>query len=319
MPSPGKDLFLISKDEKINSRITKKLIENDYTIITSGSVEKGLGKVYETPPALILLHEQLLKGKALKFLKSFKQDNLFSHIPVILIVNPDWEKKKINWDNYPVEDYITETFRSEEILNRVALCVTRFHRALDPNPLTRLPGNTSILREIQSALDLNQKTALSYVDVDNFKAFNDRYGFARGDEALRMTARILSNVIHGLQEDTAFIGHVGGDDFVFITPLDKMDDACKRIIAGFDSIVPSLYEEEDRKKGTIYSKDREGKKKYFPIMSISIAVVINEDNRLKHYGEVSEIASQLKKQVKKKNGSNYLVDRRKDKKKKNSP
>ena len=102
MPSPGKDLFLISKDEKINSRITKKLIENDYTIITSGSVEKGLGKVYETPPALILLHEQLLKGKALKFLKSFKQDNLFSHIPVTLIVNPDWEKKKINWDNYPV-------------------------------------------------------------------------------------------------------------------------------------------------------------------------------------------------------------------------
>jgi diguanylate cyclase (GGDEF)-like protein len=316
MPPIGKDLFLISKDEKTNSRIIKKLIENDYTISTSFSVEKGLGKVYETPPALILIHESLLKGKALKFLKSFKADNLFSHIPVILIVNPEWEKNKINWDSYPVEDYITTSFRPEEILNRVALCVTRFHRALDPNPLTRLPGNTSILREIQSALDLNQKTAISYVDVDNFKAFNDRYGFARGDEALRMTARILSNAIHGLKDDTAFIGHIGGDDFVFITPSDKVDDACKRIIAGFDSIVPSLYEEEDKKRGTIHSKDRSGKKKNFPIMSISIAVVINENSRLKHYGEVSEIASQLKKQVKKKSGSNYMVDRRKEKKKK---
>jgi len=311
MPSIGKDLFLISKDEKINSRIIKKLIENDYTITTSSSVEKGLGKVYETPPALILIHESLLKGKALKFLKSFKKDNLFSHIPVILIVNPEWEKTKINWDSFPVEDYITSTFRSEEILNRVSLCVARFHRALDPNPLTRLPGNTSILREIQSVLDLSQKTAISYVDVDNFKAFNDCYGFARGDEALRMTARILSNVIHGLKNDSAFIGHVGGDDFVFITPLDCFDDTCKRIIAGFDSIVPSLYEEEDRKRGNIYSKDRAGKKKYFPIMSISIAVVISDGGRLKHYGEVSEIASQLKKQVKKKSGSNYMVDRRK--------
>jgi len=311
MPSIGKDLFLISKDEKINSRIIKKLIENDYTITTSSSVEKGLGKVYETPPALILIDESLLKGKALKFLKNFKNDNLFSHIPIILIVNPEWEKTKINWDSFPVEDYITSSFRSEEILNRVSLCVTRFHRALDPNPLTRLPGNTSILREIQSVLDLSQKTAISYVDVDNFKAFNDRYGFARGDEALRMTARILSNVIHGLKNDSAFIGHIGGDDFVFITPSDCFDDACKRIIAGFDSIVPSLYEEEDRKKGNIYSKDRAGKKKYFPIMSISIAVVVSDGGKLKHYGEVSEIASQLKKQVKKKSGSNYMVDRRK--------
>lgn len=319
MASFGKDLFLISKDEKINSRIIKKLIENDYTISASDSVEQGLGKVYETPPALILIHEPLLKGTALKSLQGFKSDNLFSHIPVILIVTSEWEKKAVNWDSYPVEDYITESFRPEEILNRVALCVTRFHRALDPNPLTRLPGNTSILREIQSALDLNQETAVAYVDVDNFKAFNDRYGFARGDEALRMTARILSNVIHGLKDENAFIGHVGGDDFVFITPSDKLEDACKKIIAGFDSIVPSLYEEEDRKKGAILSKDRAGNKKTFPIMSVSIAVVINENGRLKHYGEVSEIASQLKKQVKKKSGSNYMIDRRKKKKNKTGP
>ena len=314
MPSFGKDLFLISADEKINSRIIKKLIENDYTISTSPSVDQGLGKVYETPPALILIHEPLLSGNALKSLQNFKNDNLFSHIPVILIVPPDWEKKTIQWDSYPVEDYITETFRPEEILNRVALCVTRFHRALDPNPLTRLPGNTSILREIQSALDLNQKTAIAYVDVDNFKAFNDRYGFARGDEALRMTARILSNVIHGLKNENTFIGHVGGDDFVFITPSDKLEDSCRKIIAGFDSIIPSLYEEEDRKKGSILSKDRAGNKKVFPMMSISIAVVIHEEGMLKHYGEVSEIASQLKKQVKKKSGSNYMIDRRKEKK-----
>ena len=310
MPPSEKEIFLISQDDELNWKITKKLVEKDYVIITNHSVAKGLGMVYETPPALILIQESLLKGKTLRLLKNFKKDNLFSHIPVVLIVNPDWEKKAVDWDNYPVEDYITTSFRVQELTNRVSLCINRFHRALDPNPLTRLPGNTSILREIQRALDLGQDAAISYLDVDNFKAFNDRYGFARGDEALRMTARILSNVIRDYKSEDIFVGHIGGDDFVFIVPSSCIDEACNRIIKGFDSIILSLYEEEERNKGCIISKDRSGKKQKFPIMSISIAVVLNENKKFKHYGEVSEIASQIKKKVKKLSKSNYMIDRR---------
>ncbi len=309
----AKEIFLISQDESINWKITKQLVEQDYTINTSHNVDEGLGKVYETPPSLIILHERLLKGKGLRLLKSFKKDTLFSHIPVVLLVSPDWEKQVINWDSYPVEDYLTTSFKGEELTNRISLCVNRFNRALDPNPLTRLPGNTSILREIQRALDLGQKTAICYLDIDNFKAFNDKYGFARGDEALRMTARILSNSVKDYKSEEVFVGHVGGDDFVFMVPADHMDESCKKIIAGFDAIIPSLYDEDDRKKGSIISKDRAGKKQTFPLMSISIAVVVNDATSLKHYGEVSQIASQIKKEVKKKTKSNYMTDRRKKK------
>lgn len=311
MPPLEKDIFLISQDDPLNWKITRVLVEKDYSISTSRTVAEGLGKVYEAPPSLIIIHESLVKGKALKLLKTFKRDNLFSHIPVVLLVSPEWEKEGIDWNEYAVEDYLITSFRNEELANRISLCVSRFFRALDPNPLTRLPGNTSILREIQGGLDLGKDVAISYLDIDNFKAFNDRYGFARGDEALRMTARILSNVVKDYKSEDAFVGHVGGDDFVFIVPAASIDEACKRVIASFDSIIPSLYEEEDRKKRSIISNDRSGKKQTFPLMSVSIAVVANEEKKLSHYGEVSEIATQLKKQAKKIPGSNYVLDRRK--------
>ena len=311
MRAAAKDVFLISQDNNINWRITKCLVQKDYTISTSHSLAEGLGKIFEAPPAVIIVHEALVKGKAFKLLKSFKKDNLFSHIPLILLVDPRWEKQEVDWDQYPVEDYLVASFKPEELVNRVSLCVSRFNRALDPNPLTRLPGNTSILRQIQRALDFKNKVAVCYLDIDSFKAFNDKYGFARGDEALRMTARIISNVVQDYKQEEAFVGHVGGDDFVFIVPAQHLDTACGRVIKSFDAIIPSLYEEEDRKKGFIPSKDRKGKKQRFPLMSISIAVVlIDGAGSQKHYGEISETAMQLKKQLKKKSISNYMINRR---------
>jgi len=311
MSSSEQQLILVSQDEEINWKITKHLVKRDYTINTSHSVAEGLGKVYEAPPGLIIIHEPLLKGKALRQLKNLKRDNLFSHIPVILLVSPEWQTKNVDWNAYPVEDYLATSFTPHELFNRVSLCIIRSFRALDPNPLTRLPGNTSILREIQRVLDLGKDVAVSYLDVDNFKAFNDRYGFARGDEALRMTGRILSNVVQDYKNEEIFVGHVGGDDFVFIVPAKHAAAVCKKIIASFDAIILSLYDEEDRRNGCITSKDRSGKKQKFPLMSVSIAVVTNDDKTLKHYGEVSQIASQVKKNVKKLPKSNFMLDRRK--------
>ncbi|MCP4714529.1 MAG: diguanylate cyclase [Deltaproteobacteria bacterium] len=311
MPRAAKEIILISADDKLNWKITRQLVEQDYTISTHATINEGLSMVYESPPALIMIHEGLLKGKGLQLLKKFKKDNLFSHIPVVILAAPEWEKKAIDWDKYQVEDYLITSCKPEELHNRVALCMNRFYRTLDPNPLTRLPGNTSILREIQRLLDLRHEIVIAYLDIDNFKAFNDKYGFARGDEALRMTARILSNVIMEYENRNAFVGHVGGDDFVYIVPEQCLAECCKKVIASFDAIIPSLYDEQDRKKGAIISTDRAGKKQRFPLMTVSIACVSNKHNTLKHYGEVSQIASQVKKKAKKEAKSNYLVDQRK--------
>jgi diguanylate cyclase (GGDEF)-like protein len=310
MHGSAREIFLIAQDTAVTWTITRQLVQHDYTVTTSTTLAEALGRVYETPPALIIVHEPVLKGRALRILKDFKHDTLFSHIPVVLLVRPGWDSKPVDWSAYPVEDYLTTAFAGEELFNRVSLCINRFNRALDPNPLTRLPGNTSILREIQRVLDLRLPLAFCYLDIDTFKAFNDTYGFARGDEALRMTARILANSVRGFKNEDVFVGHVGGDDFVFIVPADSVEAVCANIIAAFDAIIPSLYDEQARKKGGITARDRQGKKQTFPLMSISIAVVKNDHSPLKHYGEVSEVASQIKKAVKKKPGSGYLIDRR---------
>jgi diguanylate cyclase (GGDEF)-like protein len=152
---------------------------------------------------------------------------------------------------------------------------------------------------------------LCYLDLDNFKAFNDCYGFARGDEALRMTARIVSNVVQRISDGAGFVGHVGGDDFFFIIPAQCGKECCEEIITNFDLVIPTLMDEEDRARGYIESKDRQGNPQRFPLLSASIAVIDLTITELNHLGEASAIAGELKKAVKKRKGSNYMVNRRK--------
>ena len=161
---------------------------------------------------------------------------------------------------------------------------------------------------IQKTVQQKSKSALCYLDLDNFKAFNDRYGFARGDEALRMTARIITNVARKMHADS-FVGHVGGDDFFFIIPSHLIKECCEQIIQNFDLVIPTLMN-EDRVRGYIESKDRKGKLQRFPLLSLSIAVIDLNITRIDHPGEVSATAGELKKAVKKLNGSNYLINRR---------
>ena len=162
---------------------------------------------------------------------------------------------------------------------------------------------------IQKTVQQKSKSALCYLDLDNFKAFNDRYGFARGDEALRMTARIITNVARKMHADS-FVGHVGGDDFFFIIPSHLIKECCEQIIQNFDLVIPTLMNDEDRVRGYIESKDRKGKLQRFPLLSLSIAVIDLNITRIDHPGEVSATAGELKKAVKKLNGSNYLINRR---------
>jgi diguanylate cyclase (GGDEF)-like protein len=151
------------------------------------------------------------------------------------------------------------------------------------------------------------------IDLDHFKSYNDKYGFLRGDEILKMTARLLTNAIRKLGSPEAFVGHIGGDDFVCIVPPDRLDGVCQEIIKNFDMIVGNFYDEDDRIHGYIESTNRKGEKEHFPIMSISIAVVTNKHRPIQHIGQVSAIAAEVKKRVKSMPGSCYVKDLRRAK------
>ena len=168
--------------------------------------------------------------------------------------------------------------------------------------------------EIQSELNhrlANQlPAAVIYCDLDNFKAFNDVYGFARGDSAIRLTADIIRDAVHQEGNRDDFIGHIGGDDFLVITTPDRYEEVCRFIIEDFDRRILSLYHETDRIKKYIYTRDRQGREEKFPIITISLAVVINEAGRYDNCLQIAEAAAEVKKYVKNMPGSNYLRDRR---------
>ncbi len=181
---------------------------------------------------------------------------------------------------------------------------------LDASPLTRLPGGIAIENVLKKRLESLQPIALCVLDIDNFKSYNDRYGYANGSEVIKETARIIEAVVKGKGSPDDFIGHVGGDDFVVITIPDHMREISSEIIKNFDVKIPAFYEPEDRERGYILGKTRQGIEMQFPIMTISIAIVTNERRKLTNHLEASEIAAELKDYAKTIQGSVVVVDKR---------
>ena len=184
---------------------------------------------------------------------------------------------------------------------------------LDASPLTRLPGNIAIERALLERMRRGENFALCYLDLDNFKAFGDRYGYARGSEVIKATGELIYFSIKGFDRGDDFVGHIGGDDFVLITSPDNVPGICENIIREFDRIIPGFYAPEDRERGFIQGVDRFGVERQFPIMTISIAVVSDLQREIKTPTEIAQVAAEIKDFVKTLPGSNYLVDRRRAK------
>ncbi|MFW6147843.1 MAG: diguanylate cyclase [Thermodesulfobacteriota bacterium] len=312
MTQNKKSVLIIDNNPSSADEIKRHLQKdsNRFVLYTSEPSLLTLEAIYSEPPDLIIIN-QPLKGDGWKELcRRIKADIVFGHLPIMLILQSSKDGHEIDWEKMPVDDYLQKPFDPHEIKSRISLIFARSARVHDSNPLTHLPGNHSIMREIQSWIDSEAPFAVGYVDLDYFKSYNDRYGFLRGDEIIKMTARLLTNSVRKLDSVQAFVGHVGGDDFIFIVPPDALDGLCREIIRNFDLIVGDFYDEEDKIRGYIEATNRQGTKDHFPIMSISIAVATNEYRPIKHIGRLSAIAAEMKKRVKSMQGSNYAKDLR---------
>lgn len=181
---------------------------------------------------------------------------------------------------------------------------------LDASPLTRLPGGIAIENVLKKRIDSGQPVAFCVLDLDNFKAFSDRYGYAKGSEVIKETARIIESSVKSKGTADDFVGHVGGDDFVVITLPEHMRQISEAIISQFDRRIPEFYEAADRQRGYILGKTRQGIEMEFPIITISIAIVTNEQRKLDNPLETSEIAAELKDYAKSIPKSVFVVDKR---------
>jgi diguanylate cyclase (GGDEF)-like protein len=183
---------------------------------------------------------------------------------------------------------------------------------LDANPLTHLPGGVAIESLLNKRLKEDTPLAFCQLDLSHFKAFNDRYGYARGNEVIQATANIVTEVVNAQGDEGAFAGHIGGDDFVMIVSLERYEKICLTIIESFDKIIRDFYDLEDRQRGYIQGQTRQGQKVSFPIMTLAIAVVTNQSRRLQNHIQVGEIAAEMKNYAKSFPRSIFVVDRRKD-------
>jgi len=184
--------------------------------------------------------------------------------------------------------------------------------SLDANPLTHLPGGIAIEGILNKRLKEDTPVAFCQLDLSHFKAFNDRYGYARGNEVIQATAKIVTDVVNAQGDEGAFAGHIGGDDFVVIVSPEKYEKICLAIIDSFNKMILGFYDIEDQQRGYILGETRQGQKVSFPIMTLGIAVVTNQNRRLQNHIQVGEIAAELKSYVKSFPHSTFVVDRRKD-------
>ncbi len=198
-----------------------------------------------------------------------------------------------------------------ETFNEMTTALKRMkERAENANPLTKLPGNNIIREEVENRLKRGNKFVAVHLDLDNFKAYNDRYGISKGDEVIKFTSRTLDQAIRSSGNAGDFLGHEGGDDFFIITTPDKADAVTQKIIHDFDSEIISFYSQEDLDAGYIIEKDRRGETMKFPLMTISMAGVTNQLRPISSYAELTNIAVSIKARAKQEKKSNFMMDRR---------
>ncbi len=299
-------IALISKDAVLNSHLQLHLQSKDYQVIILTKYSSVLGFIYSDPPDIIIINISAEDGGTRSLIKEIKKDNYFSAISVIGII-AEHRDELLDWENYSVDDFISQPVKYSELFSRISLSIMRVQRVFDNNPLTKLPGNTSIQHAIEKSL--GKPMAVCYIDINNFKPFNDTYGFTRGDEVIRMVARIMSNAVKE-KDANGFVGHIGGDDFVFIVPLEIAESISKTIIDNIDVIIPELFGDEEISKGYYTSVDRRGQEQRFPLLGIAIAIVPTNTPKMQHYGNVAAVAAELKKYAKQSNKNCYVIDRR---------
>ncbi len=305
-----KKILVVDDSSFFQKMIDNTLSQDGYDVIGAACGEDGLRLVREEKPDLVLLDIVMpdMSGFVLcRILRSSESNNL---IPIIMLTSNNSHEDMIMGLDIGADDYIAKPFDKRELLCRVKNTLRRIDRNRNANPLTGLPGNYEIQRELDSRIEKNAPFAAVYIDIDNFKAFNDVYGFLNGDLAIKMTADILSDAV-GSRSASSFVGHIGGDDFFALVLPDEADMFCQNIIENFDLRIRTLYSQMDLEHGYIVTFNRRGFSETYPIMTVSLAVVTNERRTFTMHLQVAEIAAELKKKAKTINGSCFVKDRRK--------
>ncbi len=310
---PRHDTILVIDDDRQVGDLLLSLLERaGYRPEVATSGEEGLAAAATHKPALILLDMVMPGMDGFEVCNRLSQDVSLKHIPVIVLTGHGSARDRLPEVIHCIDDYVFKPFDPQDLTTRIELSLRRSRSMGGANPLTRLPGNVAIQEELMDRIDQNSRFALLHIDLDEFKAFNDHYGFLRGDEAIKLLARCAREAVSAHPPGTGFVGHIGGDDLVAVVGAEHAAEVAGQIVRSWDDRVPNLYEPEDADRGFIELVDRRGQLQRFPMVSVSIGVASNAIRPLHSHWEASEVAAEMKHVAKSHSGSTIAIDRRRE-------
>ena len=303
------EIYIIDNDES-SLPIFRELFKDEKEFKFIGVKTEQINIALKNIPFLIIINEDSIDRDVAELCRKIRTDEDNKITPIIVVSSNIERNHRLDVLRESVEYYIKKPVDTDYLY----YTVKNLNRLLNINrrisPLTGLPGNVQIHAELKKRLSNKEDFSVLYLDLDNFKAYNDVYGFLKGDEIIEFTAKTILKCIHEEFMENSFIGHIGGDDFIAIVPSIHIDNICQSIIATFDKDVTNFFTDEDLEKGYIEVTNRKGVLEQFPLTSISIGVVIAESGRFANILEIGEIGAQVKHMAKSIMGSSYAVDRR---------
>jgi diguanylate cyclase (GGDEF)-like protein len=305
----AESILVVDDDPDIARFVEVNLRSAGYDVSVAGDGEEALERASELRPDLVLLDVMMPRLDGFEVAQRLRKNPQTANTSIIMLTAKALSSDKVTGLQSGADDYIIKPFDPIELLARVKGTLRRAKEMRNLSPLTGLPGNIRIQEEIERKVREQHPFAVLYVDLDNFKTYNDKYGFVRGDRLIQGTARMIQDAVMASDGD-GFVGHVGGDDFVAVVDPEMAEDVAKRVCDRFDQDRSLYYEDEDLDRGFIRMEDRKGVEQDIPLVSVSIGIATTAKRAFAHYGEAVAVATEMKQFAKRDGGSSYAVDRR---------
>lgn len=306
-------VLIVDDDEDIRQFVKIALGLGGFDVIEGVDGIDGIAKAIESRPDVIVMDVMMPRLDGVGAVKELRADGRVSHIPIIMLTAKTQVSDKIEGLEAGADDYLTKPFDPQELVARLNSTIRRAQEMRTIQPLTGLPGNVTIDKELSRRVIADGPFALLYLDLNNFKAYNDHYGFQRGDEVLARFGQVAVDVANRLGGKETFVGHVGGDDFVVITSPELAEDMAQSVCTEFDRVAPEHYDAGDRDRGHLEVADRQGQVRRYPLVGVSIGIASTAVRRFDHPSEAVTVSTEMKSFAKGKaeaGGSNYAFDRR---------
>lgn len=303
-------ILVVEDDAAIRRILGYQLQKAGYEVIAAEDGETGLYLARKHHPDLVLLDVMLPRLDGHEVCRQIRQDFKISQTPIIMLTARSSVKDRVAGFAQGANDYLMKPYDQEEMLVRVKNTLTLARNQREANPLTGLPGNPAIESELSHRIGAGESFAFLYLDIDNFKGYNDTYGYAKGDSAIRLLRGIITESLHEVGEEKGFAGHVGGDDFVMVTSIERGEEIARRIVKSFDLMKRKLFRKDDWQRGFLTVLNRQGSEQRIPLMSLTVAIVENHEGSYEHMGQISDAAFELKHYGKSFQGSTVVKERR---------